>query len=325
MAHVSDLIATDIDAYLHAARAQEPAALHHLRQRRRRQEHADRPAAVRLEDDLRGPAGRARGRLARRWARRAASSTSRCWSTAWRPSASRASRSTSPTASSPPTSASSSSPTRPGHEQYTRNMVTGASTADLAVILIDARKGVLTQTRRHSYLVSLIGIRKVVLAINKMDLVDYSRGRSSTRIVADYRAFAQADRPGRHHRDPAVGAARATTSPAPSEHMPWYHGPTLMGYLETVRGRRRTRQQPAVPPAGAVGQPARTSTSAASPARSPAASVQPGDAHPRAALGPREPRSARIVTARRRPRRGRRRPVGDADARRRDRHLAAAT
>ena len=77
----------------------------------------------------------------------------------------------------------------PGHEQYTRNMVTGASTADLAVILIDARKGVLTQTRRHSYLVSLIGIRKVVLAINKMDLVDYSR-RSSTRIDADYRAFA---------------------------------------------------------------------------------------------------------------------------------------
>ena len=63
----------------------------------------------------------------------------------------------------------------PGHEQYTRNMVTGASTADLAVILVDARKGVLTQTRRHSYLVSLLGIRKVVLAVNKMDLVDYSQ------------------------------------------------------------------------------------------------------------------------------------------------------
>ncbi|MDB4893753.1 MAG: sulfate adenylyltransferase subunit CysN, partial [Firmicutes bacterium] len=77
----------------------------------------------------------------------------------------------------------------PGHEQYTRNMITGASTADVAVILIDARKGVLTQTRRHSYLVSLIGIRKVVLAINKMDLVDY-REQAFDAIVADYRLFA---------------------------------------------------------------------------------------------------------------------------------------
>ena len=77
----------------------------------------------------------------------------------------------------------------PGHEQYTRNMVTGASTADLAIILIDARKGVLTQTRRHSYLVSLLGIRQVVLAINKMDLVDYSQD-VVRRIEADYRAFA---------------------------------------------------------------------------------------------------------------------------------------
>src|ERR1700681_11332 len=77
----------------------------------------------------------------------------------------------------------------PGHEQYTRNMVTGASTADAAVILIDARKGVLTQTRRHSYLVNLLGIRHVVLAINKMDLVDWSRERFDE-IVADYRAFA---------------------------------------------------------------------------------------------------------------------------------------
>ncbi len=77
----------------------------------------------------------------------------------------------------------------PGHEQYTRNMVTGASTADLAVILIDARKGVLTQTRRHSFLVSLIGIRHIVLAVNKMDLVGYDAGVFE-RIVADYRAFA---------------------------------------------------------------------------------------------------------------------------------------
>ena len=78
----------------------------------------------------------------------------------------------------------------PGHEQYTRNMVTGASTADLAVILIDARKGVLTQTRRHSYIVSLLGIRHVVLAVNKMDLVDCSREIFET-IVAEYRDFAR--------------------------------------------------------------------------------------------------------------------------------------
>ena len=78
----------------------------------------------------------------------------------------------------------------PGHEQYTRNMVTGASTADLAVILIDARKGVLTQTRRHSYLAHLIGIRNLVLAVNKMDLVGYDQ-KTYDEIVADYTAFAQ--------------------------------------------------------------------------------------------------------------------------------------
>ena len=78
----------------------------------------------------------------------------------------------------------------PGHEQYTRNMVTGASTADAAVILIDARKGVLTQTRRHSYLVSLLGIRHVVLAINKMDLVEWSQARFDE-IVTEYSAFAE--------------------------------------------------------------------------------------------------------------------------------------
>src|SRR6185436_3205133 len=78
----------------------------------------------------------------------------------------------------------------PGHEQYTRNMVTGASTADLAVILIDARKGVLTQTRRHSFLVSLLGIRHIVLAVNKLDLVDYSHERFQE-IEDEYRAFAR--------------------------------------------------------------------------------------------------------------------------------------
>ncbi|MEK8045654.1 sulfate adenylyltransferase subunit CysN [Ideonella margarita] len=119
----------------------------------------------------------------------------------------------------------------PGHEQYTRNMITGASTADVAVILIDARKGVLTQTRRHSYLVSLIGIRKVVLAINKLDLVDYSQ-EVFNRINEEYREFAK-----------QIGLDDITSIPLSglkgdnmlerSPKTPWYQGPTLMGFLET--------------------------------------------------------------------------------------------
>ncbi|PTX01122.1 sulfate adenylyltransferase subunit CysN [Pararhodobacter aggregans] len=120
----------------------------------------------------------------------------------------------------------------PGHEQYTRNMVTGASTADLAVILIDARKGVLTQTRRHSYLVNLLGIKNIVLAVNKMDLVGYDQAVFD-RIVADYRAFAS-----------SIGITDFTAIPisgfkgdnitAPSANTPWYQGPALLPYLESV-------------------------------------------------------------------------------------------
>jgi bifunctional enzyme CysN/CysC len=120
----------------------------------------------------------------------------------------------------------------PGHEQYTRNMVTGASTADLAVILIDARKGVLTQTRRHSYLAHLIGIRNIVLAVNKMDLVDYSQTRFDE-IVAEYREFAT-----------SIGITDFTAMPisgfkgdnitAPSANTPWYTGPSLIAHLEEV-------------------------------------------------------------------------------------------
>jgi bifunctional enzyme CysN/CysC len=120
----------------------------------------------------------------------------------------------------------------PGHEQYTRNMVTGASTADLAVILIDARKGVLTQTRRHSYLVSLIGIRRIVLAINKMDLVDYSRDVYE-RIERDYREFGA-----RIGLDDItcipLSAVHGDNVVAHSDRMPWYHGPALMEHLERV-------------------------------------------------------------------------------------------
>jgi bifunctional enzyme CysN/CysC len=120
----------------------------------------------------------------------------------------------------------------PGHEQYTRNMITGASTADVAVILIDARKGVLTQTRRHSFLVSLIGIRKIVLAINKMDLVEYSED-VFRRIDAEYREFAA-----------RIGLTDITSIPlsalkgdnmiSPSARTSWYRGPTLMDFLETT-------------------------------------------------------------------------------------------
>ena len=120
----------------------------------------------------------------------------------------------------------------PGHEQYTRNMITGASTADLAVILIDARKGVLVQTRRHSFLCHQIGIRNIVLAVNKMDLVDYSQ-EVFDRIVADYTEFAA-----------SIGIAGFTAMPisgfkgdnitALSDNTPWYKGPTLVEHLETV-------------------------------------------------------------------------------------------
>ena len=118
----------------------------------------------------------------------------------------------------------------PGHEQYTRNMVTGASTADAAIILIDARKGVLTQTRRHSYLVSLLGIRHVVLAINKMDLVDWSQEVFET-ILADYRTFAAQIGITGFTAIP-MSALKGDNITEPSEKAPWYHGPPLMRWLE---------------------------------------------------------------------------------------------
>jgi bifunctional enzyme CysN/CysC len=120
----------------------------------------------------------------------------------------------------------------PGHEQYTRNMVTGASTADLAVVLIDARKGVLAQTRRHSYLVSLLGIKHIVLAINKMDLMQYSEAVFE-RILADYREFAA--RIGLTAITPIpMSAVVGDTIIAHGANMPWYQGPTLMQHLEAV-------------------------------------------------------------------------------------------
>jgi bifunctional enzyme CysN/CysC len=120
----------------------------------------------------------------------------------------------------------------PGHEQYTRNMVTGASTAELAVILIDARKGVLTQTRRHSYLAHLIGIRNLVLAINKMDLIEYDQSKYEA-IVADYRTFASGIGIKGFVAIPISGLAGDNISKR-SDRMPWYGGPSLIEHLETV-------------------------------------------------------------------------------------------
>ena len=120
----------------------------------------------------------------------------------------------------------------PGHEQYTRNMVTGASTADLAVILIDARKGVLTQTRRHSYLAHLIGIRKLVLAVNKMDLIGYDQARYDA-IVADYADFAKGL--GIEGVVPMpISGFKGDNITSRSGNTPWYAGPTLIEHLESV-------------------------------------------------------------------------------------------
>ncbi len=120
----------------------------------------------------------------------------------------------------------------PGHEQYTRNMATGASTADLAVILIDARYGVLTQTRRHSFIVSLLGIRHIVVTINKMDLVGFSQARFDE-ICDAYREFAtRLDLPDLHFLP--ISALNGDNVVEPSANMPWYKGSTLMNFLETV-------------------------------------------------------------------------------------------
>ena len=120
----------------------------------------------------------------------------------------------------------------PGHEQYTRNMATGASTADLAVLLIDARQGVLTQTKRHAFIASQLGVRNIVLAVNKMDLVDYSENVFNE-IVEDFKAFAaQLDIPNLHAIP--VSALVGDNIVDGSRFMPWYEGPSLLGYLEGV-------------------------------------------------------------------------------------------
>ena len=120
----------------------------------------------------------------------------------------------------------------PGHEQYTRNMVTGASTADLAIILIDARKGILVQTRRHSYLAHLLGIRNIVLAVNKMDLIDYDQVKFDA-IVAEYREFAASIGITDFVALPISGF-KGDNITSLSPNMPWYQGNPLMEHLESV-------------------------------------------------------------------------------------------
>ncbi|MEE2878838.1 MAG: sulfate adenylyltransferase subunit CysN [Pseudomonadota bacterium] len=141
----------------------------------------------------------------------------------------------------------------PGHEQYTRNMATGASTADLAIVMIDARKGVLTQTRRHSFIVSLLGIKHVVLCINKMDLVDYDQSVYET-ILKEYREFA-ADFGFESIQAIPVSALAGDNVVTNSERTAWYDGPPLMEYLDTVEIRSDVAEKPFRMPVQWVNRP----------------------------------------------------------------------
>jgi len=180
----------------------------------------------------------------------------------------------------------------PGHEQYTRNMATGASTADLAVILVDARRGVLTQTRRHSYLVSLLGIRHVVLAVNKMDAIGYGH-ETFEAIVAEYREFAR-----RLGFEDVVtiplSALRGDNVIEPSERMPWYSGPALMPYLESVEIEEDLQRRPFRLPVQWVNRPHQDFRGFAGTITG--GMVRPGDAL-RVLPSGRQSRVARIVTA----------------------------
>jgi bifunctional enzyme CysN/CysC len=180
----------------------------------------------------------------------------------------------------------------PGHEQYTRNMVTGASTADLAVILVDARKGVLTQTRRHSFLVSLLGIRHVVLAINKLDLVDYSQDIFD-QVEADYREFAAQLGLNNIVCIP-LSALRGDNITEPSPNTPWYDGPTLIGHLETIEIDDDLHQGPFRLPVQWVNRPDLDFRGFAG--EIVGGSVRPGD-RVRVVPSGRESTVARIVTA----------------------------
>lgn len=180
----------------------------------------------------------------------------------------------------------------PGHEQYTRNMVTGASTADLAIILIDARKGMLTQTRRHSHLISLLGIRHVVLAVNKMDLVDFAQERFDS-IEREYREFAAQARFLTTTAIPMVAVDGDNLTSA-SSRMPWYRGPALLELLETIDVSSDPVGLPFRMPVQWVNRPHLDFRGYAG--RIATGSIQPGD-RVQALPSGRETRVAAIVTA----------------------------
>jgi bifunctional enzyme CysN/CysC len=179
----------------------------------------------------------------------------------------------------------------PGHEQYTRNMATGASNADLAVILIDARKGVLTQTRRHSTICSLLGVRHVVLAVNKIDLVDFDQAVFD-RIVADYRAFA-ADLNFLEITPIPMSARHGDNVTLRSTRTPWYKGLTLIEHLETVDVASDTAEKPFRFPVQWVNRPNLDFRGFSGTVAS--GTVRPGDPVTVAASG-RQTKVARIVT-----------------------------
>ncbi len=224
-------------------------------------------------------------------------STSRCSPTACAPNASRASPSTSPTAISPPPRRKFIIADTPGHEQYTRNMATGASTADLAIMLIDARNGVLPQSRRHAYIASLLGIPHFVVAVNKMDLVGLRRGRLRRHRARVPQGFARASSaiPRASSSFPSA-RSKATTSCTAARAMPWFNGPdAARATWKPCRRRHRSHTAPFRFPVQRVIRPDHDFPRL-SPARSPPAPFVPGDAItvlcPRAA----RTRVKRIVT-----------------------------
>ncbi|MBA4226729.1 MAG: adenylyl-sulfate kinase [Hyphomonas sp.] len=181
----------------------------------------------------------------------------------------------------------------PGHEQYTRNMATGASTADAAILMIDARKGVLTQTRRHSFIASLLGIRHLVLAVNKMDLVGFNQDIFDD-IVADYMTFAEG-LPGKVRIQPIpLSALAGTNMTERSPETPWYDGPSLIEYLETVEIEDERAARPFRLPVQWVSRPNLDFRGFAGQVAS--GSIRPGD-KVRSLPSGRETTITRIVTA----------------------------
>ena len=144
----------------------------------------------------------------------------------------------------------------PGHEEYTRNMATGASTADVAIILVDASQGVLTQTRRHSFIVSMVGVKRIILAVNKLDLVDYSE-EVFNQIKADYHQFASEALTLEEITAIPISALKGDNIVGPSENTPWYSGKSIMEYLETVEVAAQSQSRPFRMPVQWVNRPNR--------------------------------------------------------------------